>query len=124
MITDTGVQIWEEEKLVIKWGFGGMNLGFAETGLGMDGDAFASLRLPGKAILLDHARRAFAKADQAVGTIDDDGFHRRVQDRRGAEWKEGEIGDAVMSWLVHDSRHLGMIECLMGVRGLHGTATR
>jgi hypothetical protein len=34
------------------------------------------------------------------------------------------LGDAILSWLVHDSRHLGMIECLLGVQGLRGTATR
>ena len=124
MITDTGAQIWEEEELAAQWGFGDADLGFAETGMGMDDDVSASLPLPRKDVLLDYARRAFTKADQAVGTISDDQFHRRVQDRHGADWKELAIGDAVMSWLLHDSRHLGMIECMLGVQGLHGTATR
>jgi hypothetical protein len=124
MITDTGVQIWEKEELAAQWGFGDANLGFAETGLGMDDDVLASLPFPRKEVLLNYARRAFSKADQAVSTISDDQFHRRVQDRHGAEWKELAIGDAVLNWLVHDSRHLGMIECMVGVQGLHGTATR
>jgi hypothetical protein len=124
MLANAGVQIWEEEKLAEQWGFGNANLGFAETGLGMDDDVSATLPFPGKDVLLGYARRAFAKADQAVSAITDDQFHRQVQDRHGAEWNEGEIGDFVMGWLVHDSRHLGMIECLLGVQGLHGTATR
>lgn len=124
MITETGVQLWEREALAAQWGFGDTDLGFAETGLGMDDGVLASLPFPPKEVLLDYARRAFAKADQAVGTISDDQFHRLVKDRHGAEWKEMAIGDAVLNWLVHDSRHLGMIECLLGVQGLHGTATR
>jgi uncharacterized damage-inducible protein DinB len=124
MITGTGVQIWETEGLAAQWGFHSANLGFAETGLGMDDDVSASLPWPRKDVLLDYARRAFAKADQAVGSLSEDQFQRRVQDRHEAEWKEGEIGDAVMSWLKHDNRHLGMIECMLGVQGLHGSATR
>jgi hypothetical protein len=124
MITDTGVQIWETEGLAAQWGFSDADLGFAETGLGMDDDASASLPWPGKDILLDYAHRAFAKADQAVGAVSEDQFYRRVRDRHEAEWKEAEIGDAIIDWLKHDNRHLGMIECLLGVQGLHGTATR
>jgi len=124
MITDTGAQIWEKEELAAKWGFSDANLGFAETGLGMDDDVSASLLFPGKQVLLDYARRAFAKAGQAVEATSDDQFHRRVRDRHRAEEEELALGDAVLNWLVHASRHLGMIECMLGVQGLHGTATR
>ena len=92
--------------------------------MGLDDGASASLRLPGKDVLLEYARKAFAKADQVVGSMTDEDFHRTVQDRLEAEGKEAEIGDAVLSWLKHDNRHLGMIECMLGVQGLHGTATR
>jgi hypothetical protein len=124
MIAGTGVQIWEVEGLAAQWGFANANLGFAETGLGMHDDVVASLQFPGKEALRDYARRAFAKADQAVGAIGDDEFHRRVRDPHRVEGEELAVGDAVLNWLVHDSRHLGMIECLLGVQGFHGTATR
>ena len=124
MITGTGVQIWEQEELAAQWGFGDANLGFAETGLGMDDDVVSCLSFPGKEALLDYARRAFTQANQAIGKISDDQFHHRVQDRHGVEGEELTIGDAILNWLVHASRHLGMIECLLGVQGLHGTATR
>lgn len=123
-ITDAGVQIWEEEKLATQWGFGDANLGFAETGLGMDDDVIDSLPFPPREVLIDYARRAFTKADQAVGTLRDDQFHCKVRDRRRVEGEQLTLGEAVLNWLVHDSRHLGMIECLLGVLGLHGTATR
>ena len=124
MITETSGQIWEAEGLAEEWDLRDADLGFAQTGMGLDDDASASLRLPVKDVLLDYARKAFAKADQVVGTMADEDFHRTVQDRLEAEGKEVEIGDAVLSWLKHDNRHLGMIECMLGVQGLHGTATR
>jgi hypothetical protein len=27
-----------------------------------------------------------------------------------------------LTWMEHDNRHLGMIECLIGVQGMHGSA--
>jgi hypothetical protein len=124
MIGHMGAQIWETEGLAARWGFDDFDLGFAETGMGMGEDVLSSLPFPAKGLLLDYAERAFTGADQAVGTISDDQFHRTVHDRHGADWAEMALGDAILSWLVHDSRHLGMIECLLGVQGLRGTATR
>jgi len=124
MTTDNGVQIWEKEELARQWGFGEADLGFAQTGLRMDADVLASLPFPGKEVLLDYARRAFEKAGQAVGTVGDDRFHHPVRDRHAVEGEEVPLGEAVLSWLVHASRHLGMIECMLGVQGRHGTATR
>ena len=124
MISGSTGQIWETEGLAREWGFHNSDLGFAETGMGLDDDASASLPLPKKDALLEYARRVFAKADQAVGTMSEEDFHRTVRDRHEAEWKEAEIGDAVLSWFKHDNRHLGMIECMLGVQGLRGTATR
>jgi hypothetical protein len=124
MLGGSGGQIWETEGLAKEWGLRDADLGFAQTGMGLDDDASASLVLPRKDVLLKYARRAFAKADQAVGRMTDEDFHRTVQDRHRAEWEEAEAGDAVLSWFKHDNRHLGMIECLLGVQGLRGTATR
>ncbi len=124
VITNAGLQIWEQEGLAMKWGFDAINLGFAETGLGMNEDISDSLPFPGKETLLAYARKAFAKADLAAGSISDSQFHRKVQDRRRTEWGEMVVGDLILGWLAHDSRHLGMIECLVGVQGSRGTATR
>jgi hypothetical protein len=124
MIGGSTGQIWETEGLASEWGFHDSDLGFAATGMGLDDNASASLPLPKKDVLLEYVRRVFAKADHAVGTMSEEDFHRTVRDRHGAEWQEAEIGDAILSWFKHDNRHLGMIECMLGVQGLHGTATR
>jgi hypothetical protein len=124
MFTDNGIQIWEKQQLAARWGFTSAKLGFAETGLGMQDDDFVSLPFPGKEALLDYARKVFTKADQVVSKIPDDQFHCRVRDRHKVEKEEVTYGDAVLNFLVHASRHLGMIECILGVQGIHGTATR
>jgi hypothetical protein len=97
MISNAGGQKWETEGLAAEWGLGNMDLGFAETGMGLDDDASASLPPPKKEVLLKYACSVFAKANQAVGTMSEEGFHRTVQDWHEAEWKEGEIGHAVLS---------------------------
>ena len=124
MLTEGGVQIWEQESLATRWGFDSANLGFAETGLEMADDASATLPLPKKAALLDYARRVFAQADQVVSNISDEQYHRKIQDRRGGTGEEVVLGDTVLNLTVHASRHLGMIEAIVGVQGRRGTATR
>ncbi|OGO15176.1 MAG: hypothetical protein A2Y93_00620 [Chloroflexi bacterium RBG_13_68_17] len=124
MIGDGGSQLWESEGLAAAWGLEPANLGFAQTGLGLGADASDALVLPKKETLLGYAREAFALADQAVAAIDDEQFHRRVRDLHQVEGEETEVGEAVLNWLKHDNRHLGMIECMLGVQGRRGTATR
>lgn len=34
------------------------------------------------------------------------------------------VGGAIVTHLTHDNRHLGMLECLVGLGGRAGTATR
>jgi uncharacterized damage-inducible protein DinB len=124
LITAADGQLWETNRLAEKWGMGDGDLGFAETGMGLSDDASASLRLPEKQVLLEYVRAAFAKAEEAVTGITDEDFGRVVEDRREVEGREVEIGEAILSWLKHENRHLGMIECMLGVQGMRGTATR
>ncbi len=124
MIGDAGRQIWEAQGLAAAWGLNPADLGFAETGMGLEAGAADALALPAKDLILDYARKAFARADQTVAAIDDEQFHRRVRDRHQVEGEETEVGEAVLNWLKHDNRHLGMIECMLGVQGRRGTATR
>jgi uncharacterized damage-inducible protein DinB len=122
-INDWGEQIWDTEELAEQWGFGQADLGYLRTGMGLDDDVSASLPLPTKDRLLDYVSRAFAQADEAVSTAADDGFHQNGRFHDGTQWQERSISGAVLESLAHDSRHLGMIECLLGVQGAHGTAT-
>ena len=127
-IINNGGQIWNEEKLSQKWGFSGSDLGYSETGMGMDDNVSASLAMPKKEILLDYARKAYKKAGLAVEKINDDMFHNKAVNIGEIEsWFPGlkgmTIGQAILLNLFHERGHLGMIECMLGVMGFHGSIT-
>ncbi len=122
MINGRGSQLWEKEGLAARWALETNSLGYAETGMSMDDKAAMTLRMPSKGVLLDYARRAFATSQQAVGTIGDEQFYRIYEDLHGENWDGGRIGPIISNWMKHDNRHLGMIECLVGVQGMHGSA--
>ena len=121
MINGRGSQVWEKEGLGAKWALATNTLGFAETGYYMDEKAATTLRMPTKTVLLDYARRAFAAAQETVSTISDDQFYRVYEDLHGENWNDGQIGPIISAWISHDNRHLGMIECLIGVQGMLGS---
>lgn len=110
-------QIWKMESLAQRWGHDPASLGWDESGMGMDDSAAAGLRLPGKELLLDYARRAFAAAEHAVGAVDDEQF--AVIYRSPNEW-EGErpVGRYLVAHLAHASFHLGQMACLCRAQGL------
>src|SRR5574341_360328 len=116
MIDGRGSQVWDKEGLGAKWALATDSLGYAETGYGMDDKVAMALRLPDKTVLLDYARKAFSAAQQAVHTISDEQFYRVYEDLQGENWREGHIGPIISGWMTHDNRHLGMIECLVGVQ--------
>jgi len=122
MIHGRGSQLWEREGIAARWDMATQSLGYAQTGMSMDEKIAMILPLPEKTLLLDYARRAFAAAQQAVAKIEDAAFYRAYEDFHGEGWHDGHIGPIIMTWLTHDNRHCGMIECLIGVQGMHGTA--
>jgi hypothetical protein len=85
----------------------------------MDEALAAGLPLPPKDVLVAYARRAFAAAEAAIAAIDDAELLRDRTDQPGTP-----VGRAILVHIVHDNRHLGEIECLRGLLGLKGTATR
>jgi hypothetical protein len=115
-----GEQIWDVEQLADKWSLAARDLGGDATGMGMADEVSAALRLPAKGPLLDYARRAFEAANRAVEAADEEQLREDCKDLYG---RQTSVGAAVLSHLAHVNRHLGMIEALRGVRGLHGTAT-
>lgn len=122
MIHGRGSQVWEREGLAARWNMATASLGYAETGMSMDDTTARTLPMPGKALLLDYARRAFERAQQAVASIDDAAFYRIHACLHGEDWHDGQIGPIISTWMTHDNRHLGMIECLIGIQGMHGSA--
>jgi hypothetical protein len=117
-----GQEIWDMEGLAAAWGFDDSILGNGRTGSGMtDADAQG---LPETAAVLAYVEQAFAAVETAFEAIDDE---QMVQPARlkTAHGPVHEIitGEIMTSHLAHVSRHLGMIEALIGVMGKHGTAT-
>ena len=113
--------MWESEGLAARWSLATDSLGYAQTGMEMDEESAVALRLPAKDVLLDYARRAFALAQQAVATIDDGAFFTVYECFHGENWHDGQIGPIVITWMTHDNRHLGMVECLIGLQGQSGS---
>jgi hypothetical protein len=121
-----GKQLWETGQYAARWGFEVGVTGFGETGMEMDEKEAAQLVFPSKEILLDYVRQAFLAAEQAVKAIDEVQFQaiEQPQPMTAGIWSEGgTVGSAVMSHLTHAARHLGMMECLLGLQAGSGTAT-
>jgi DinB family protein len=120
-----GKQIWHTEGLAGRWEFDATQLGFGETGMEMPDDVALRLPFPAKTELLDYVERAFAAADSAVKAIDEEQFQSAEQPQPMTEgiWEPGTIGNVVLTYIVHDYRHLGNMECLLGLQGQPGTAT-
>ena len=94
--------------------------GYQGTGMGLDDEESARLRLPDEGRLLEYGRRAFARADRAVAAVTEDLFVTPCTDLYEHTTS---IGTAVMSHLTHANRHPGMMKALKGLLGVRGTAT-
>ncbi|MEX0709578.1 MAG: DinB family protein [Chloroflexota bacterium] len=112
-------QRWHREDLTTKWEFPAEQ-GKGDTGMELPDEEAARLPFPGRDQLATYLRGAFSDLEQAVGALDDETILRRADDLLG---KEAPLDDALIRHLSHVSRHLGMIEALRGLRGVHGTAT-
>ena len=89
----------------------------------MEDDAFRRLAFPGKEPLLDYTGAAFEAASLAVESADAEALHKASGTMAAEERTDGTLGFVITHALTHNNRHLGMIEGLIGVRGLRGTAT-
>ena len=98
------------------------SLGYAQTGMSTNDMVAMTLQMPEKELLFDYARRAFAAAQRAVEGISDEEFYKIYEGFHGENWHNGHIGPIISTWITLDNRHLGMIECLVGVQGIHGSA--
>lgn len=120
-----GEQVWVAQGLAVCWGFTDLSLGYSETGMEMPDDVAARLAMPSKDTLMDYVRKVFAAVDRAVDAIDEQQFDEdeRPQPLTEGIWGESTVGGAIISHVIHDNRHLGMMECLLGLQTGRGTAT-
>jgi len=112
-------QRWHREDLTAKWDFPA-DQGKGDTGMEMPDEEAAQLPFPARDALATYLRGAFNDLEQAVGALDDETILRPADDLLG---KEAPLDDSLIRHLSHVSRHLGMIEALRGLSGVHGTAT-
>jgi hypothetical protein len=121
-----GVQIWYKDDLANRWGFKAEELGFDQTGMEMSDEAAQVLVFPAKAVLLDYVERVFAAMADRLKQLDDEQFiaPEQIQPMTEAIWAEGAVGKVVVEHISHANRHLGMMECLLGLQGKPGTATK
>ena len=122
LINGRGSQLWELDGLAERWNMQTKSLGYAETGMEMDEKSAAALRLPEKGALIDYTSRSFAAAQETVAKIGDNEFFDVYECLHGENWHDGHIGPIIVTWMTHDNRHLGMIECLIGFQGQSGSA--
>jgi hypothetical protein len=120
-----GAQLWEAEKIAERWGFDNSLLGWGATGMEMADSVATSLKFPAKDELLAYVERSFTLTAEALSAIDETQFNspEQLQPMTEGIWGESTVGDAVMVHITHSCRHLGMMECLLGLQGVPGTAT-
>jgi len=85
----------------------------------MDDESADALRLPEKALLLDYARRVFARLQTVLEAMPEANLFVVMPDDPDGD----SYAHNVMLYLDHVQRHLGMIEALRGQQGTPGTAT-
>ena len=121
-----GVQLWQTDELAVHWQFASARYGYADTGMGMPDEIAMSQPFPDKVELMNYVERVFTLAELAVNAIDDQQFQsdERPQPFTEGIWGGGTVGDAILTHLTHDNRHLGMMECLLGLQGKPGTASQ
>jgi hypothetical protein len=119
-----GQEVWDAEGIAAAWGFDESKLGNGRTGSGMTDQDAQSLSFPETTVVLAYVGKAFEAVETSFAAIDDEELVKTAQ-LKTAHGPIHEIitGEIMTSHLAHVSRHLGMIEALIGVMGEHGTAT-
>jgi hypothetical protein len=115
------VQLWDSEGLAAKWAFPS-DLGETGVGTGISDEVAAGLPIPPKEELLDYLRRAYAAIEGYVALLD-----TRYADPAAADDelrpRLDRIRKNLLVFLLHDARHLGMMEVLKGLQTGFGSAT-
>jgi hypothetical protein len=115
-----GKEIWEQDGLARKWGF---PEGLHETvGTGLSDEVAASLPIPQREELLTYLRCSYQAIEEFIEKLDtkyptfenvDDELCKKIE----------LIRLNLLVFLTHDCRHLGMMECLKGLKTGFGSAT-
>jgi len=113
-------ELWEFAGVADEWGFDGVDLGMWGAGSGLGNENGASLPLPSVPKVKAYAKEAFELLESRVGKLDDGTFNAALTDWHDVETN---VGDAMVGYIAHANRHLGMLEAISGVLGKDGTVT-
>lgn len=113
-------EIWIKEELAKKWGFPAE--AHETVGTGLSDEVAADLPIPQKAELMAYLRSSYTAIENFIELFDtryatfedlDEEITKKIQNVRLN----------LLVFLTHDCRHLGMMECLKGLRTGFGSAT-
>lgn len=115
-----GKELWELDGLAQKWGFpAGPH---ATVGTGLSDEAAANLPIPQKEELLRYLRDSYQAIEEFIQRLDGKYPSFEAMDEELSK-KIEMIRLNLLVFLTHDCRHLGMMECLKGLRTGFGSAT-
>lgn len=113
-------EIWALQGLAKKWGFPTeLN---ATVGTGLSDEVAATLPIPKKEELVNYLRFSYEALEKFIELLDDrySTFENVDEELRK---KLQNIRLNLLTFLSHDCRHLGMMECLKGLQTGFGSAT-
>ena len=120
VVDEKAPELWEFDGVADEWGFDGVDLGMWGAGSGLGNEKGASLPLPGVPKVKTYAKEVFELLEKRVDKLDENTFNTAFTD-----WHDNEtnVGDAMVGYIAHANRHLGMLEAISGVLGKDGTVT-
>lgn len=110
-------ELWVRERIGERWNMP-PELGGGSAGTGLPTDAAQGLVLPGREELVAYAERVFDEFSERLDRVDEESLSRTVTGPRG----DRTIGNWLLYYWEHASRHLGMMEALRGAFGEAGSA--
>jgi len=113
-------ELWEFAGVADEWGFDGVDLGMWGVGSGLGNESGQSLPLPPVTNVRSYAKEAFDLLEKRVAKLNDESFNTQFTD-----WHDNDtsVGDAMVGYIAHANRHLGMLEALSGILGKDGSVT-
>jgi len=113
-------ELWEFAGVADEWGFDDVDLGMWGAGSGLGNESGQSLPLPPVTNVRSYAKEAFDLLEKRVAKLDDESFNAQFTD-----WHDNDtsVGDAMVGYIAHANRHLGMLEALSGILGKDGSVT-
>jgi hypothetical protein len=113
-------ELWEFAGVADEWGFDGVDLGMWGAGSGLGNESGQSLPLPPVTNVRSYAKEAFDLLEKRVAKLNDESFNTQFTD-----WHDNDtsVGDAMVGYIAHANRHLGMLEALSGILGKDGSVT-